>query len=63
MPQHEQPSAVERLQKGIDAVLLPRGFAPGSAGTAAGRGQIIWCAPADDFAARLPGLPVSQEPA
>ena len=51
-----------RLQESIDAVLIPRGFAPGSAGASDGYRQIIWCAAADDFAARFPALPVSQEP-
>ncbi len=51
-----------RLQESIDAVLIPRGFAPGSAGASNGRRQIIWCAAADAFAARFPALPVSQEP-
>ncbi len=51
-----------RLQESIDAVLVPRGFAAGSAGASRGRRQIIWCAAADGFAARFPALPVSQEP-
>ncbi|GAB3270386.1 hypothetical protein GCM10027586_20960 [Kineococcus gypseus] len=62
MPQREESSTVARLQESIDAVLIPRGFAPGSAGASNGRRQIIWCAAADAFAARFPALPVSQEP-
>ncbi|WP_432570814.1 hypothetical protein [Kineococcus sp. SYSU DK005] len=62
VPQREESSTVARLQESIDAVLLPRGFAPGSAGASDRHRQIIWCAAADDFAARFPALPVSQEP-
>lgn len=62
MSQHEQPSIVARLQESIYAVLVPRGFAAGGVGVSDGRRQIIWCAAADDFAARFPRLPTSQEP-
>ncbi|NAZ80926.1 hypothetical protein GTR02_03740 [Kineococcus sp. R8] len=62
MPQHEESSIVARLQESIDAVLVPRGFAAGGVGVSEGRRQVIWCAVAEDFAARFPGLPASQEP-
>jgi len=57
----EDPS-LERLRTGVDAVLVPRGFAPGQVGVGDDRGQMIWCAAADRLAARHPALPTSREP-
>ncbi|WP_432537707.1 hypothetical protein [Kineococcus arenarius] len=62
MRESEQSRTVDRLRESIDAVLVPRGFAAGQAGVSDGQRQITWCAAADDFAARFPGLPVGQEP-
>ena len=63
MPALQQPPFITQLQDGVDAVLLPRGFAPGQVGTADEQGQVIWCAAADEFAACFPRLPTSREPA
>ncbi|WP_432499121.1 hypothetical protein [Kineococcus auxinigenes] len=63
MPVNGESTATARLQDGIDAVLVPRGFSAAQAGTTGERGQIVWCAAADDLAARFPGLPTSREPA
>ncbi|MEZ0492725.1 hypothetical protein AB2L28_10810 [Kineococcus sp. TBRC 1896] len=62
MSHPEQPSTVDRLREGVDAVLVPRGFAAGGVGVCDGRRQILWCAAAADLAARFPGLPSSREP-
>ncbi|WP_432510965.1 hypothetical protein [Kineococcus sp. SYSU DK001] len=63
MGDSEQAGIVDQLQEVIDAVLVCRGFATGQAGATEGRREIVWCAAADDFAARFPELPASQEPA
>ncbi|ROP42899.1 hypothetical protein [Pseudokineococcus lusitanus] len=56
------PPSLERLRAGVDAVLVPRGFAPGQVGSDDRSGQMIWCAAADELAARFPALPTSREP-
>lgn len=63
MPAYEDSASIAALQAGIDAVLVPRGFAPGKGGTDDEQGQIIWCAAAGGLATRFPTLPTSHEPA
>lgn len=63
VPPHEQPPAITLLRDAVDAVLVPHGFAAGQLGTADWQGHLIWCAAADQFAARFPALPPSHEPA
>ncbi|WP_298989776.1 hypothetical protein [uncultured Pseudokineococcus sp.] len=63
MPAPDDVSSITRLQVGVDAVLVPRGFAAGQGGAGDERAQVIWCAAAGDLAARFPGLPTSREPA
>jgi hypothetical protein len=35
--------ALDRITRALDPVLTPLGFAPGQAGAAEGRGQVIFC--------------------
>ncbi|MFC3688193.1 hypothetical protein [Aquipuribacter hungaricus] len=58
----EDPAPVAALRAAVDAVLVPRGFAAGQGGADGTEGQIVWCAAADELAARAPALPTSREP-
>lgn len=60
LAQQEAPDLL-LLRRAVDAVLVPHRFAPGQVGADDRRGQLTWCAAADELAERFPWLPPGQE--